>query len=39
MVQPQIVILNDPTRGVDVGSKQEIYQIVSSWRARGFRCS
>lgn len=28
MVKPDIVILNDPTRGVDVGSKQEIYQIV-----------
>jgi len=28
MVQPEIVILNDPTRGVDVGSKQEIYQII-----------
>ncbi len=25
---PRVVLLNDPTRGVDVGAKEEIYQIV-----------
>jgi ribose transport system ATP-binding protein len=35
MVQPQVVILNDPTRGVDVGSKQEIYQIVFELARQG----
>jgi energy-coupling factor transporter ATP-binding protein EcfA2 len=25
---PRIVLLNDPTRGVDIGAKAEIYQIV-----------
>ncbi len=35
MVKPQIVILNDPTRGVDVGSKQEIYQIVFELARQG----
>lgn len=28
MVKPDIIILNDPTRGVDVGSKQEIHNII-----------
>lgn len=27
-VKPDIMILNDPTRGVDVGSKNEIYRII-----------
>jgi ribose transport system ATP-binding protein len=35
MVRPEIVILNDPTRGVDVGSKQEIYQIVFELARQG----
>jgi len=25
---PRVVLLNDPTRGVDVGAKEEIYEIV-----------
>ena len=28
MVQPRIILLNDPTRGIDVGTKQEIYQLL-----------
>jgi len=28
MTEPQIILLNDPTRGVDVGTKQELYQIL-----------
>ena len=27
--QPRIVILDDPTRGVDVGAKSEVYKIVA----------
>ena len=27
---PTVVLLNDPTRGVDVGAKEEIYRIVQS---------
>jgi ribose transport system ATP-binding protein len=26
MTEPRIILLNDPTRGVDVGTKQELYQ-------------
>ncbi|MDX8538393.1 MULTISPECIES: sugar ABC transporter ATP-binding protein [Mesorhizobium] len=28
MRQPRIVLLNDPTRGIDVGTKQELYQLM-----------
>jgi ribose transport system ATP-binding protein len=28
MRQPRIILLNDPTRGIDVGTKQEIYQLL-----------
>ena len=28
MNKPRIVLLNDPTRGIDVGTKQEIYQLL-----------
>jgi ribose transport system ATP-binding protein len=28
MVDPRIILLNDPTRGIDVGTKQELYQLL-----------
>jgi ribose transport system ATP-binding protein len=28
MTTPRIILLNDPTRGIDVGTKQEIYQLL-----------
>jgi ribose transport system ATP-binding protein len=28
MLAPRIILLNDPTRGIDVGTKQEIYQLL-----------
>ena len=28
MMTPRIILLNDPTRGIDVGTKQEIYQLL-----------
>ena len=28
MNAPQIILLNDPTRGIDVGTKQEIYRLL-----------
>jgi ribose transport system ATP-binding protein len=28
MRQPRIILLNDPTRGIDVGTKQEIYLLL-----------
>jgi ribose transport system ATP-binding protein len=28
MTQPKVILLNDPTRGIDVGTKAEIYQLL-----------
>ncbi len=28
MVSPRVILLTDPTRGIDVGTKQEIYQLL-----------
>lgn len=34
-LQPQIIILDEPTRGIDVGAKGEIEKLVRSFRERG----
>ncbi|MDR2505211.1 MAG: sugar ABC transporter ATP-binding protein [Oscillospiraceae bacterium] len=34
-VQPKILILDEPTKGVDVGSKAAIYEIMSNLAAQG----
>ncbi|MEI7615545.1 MAG: sugar ABC transporter ATP-binding protein [Actinomycetota bacterium] len=33
---PKILILNDPTRGIDVGAKAEIYKIIDELAKSGF---
>ena len=32
---PKVLILNEPTRGIDVGAKYEIYQIINQLAASG----
>jgi ABC-type sugar transport system ATPase subunit len=34
-VSPKVLIMVDPTRGIDVGSKAEIYQLLDEFCARG----
>lgn len=34
-MNPEIIILNDPTRGIDVGSKAEIYKLLNDLAANG----
>ena len=33
--KPSLLILNDPTRGVDVGAKAEIYALISELACAG----
>ena len=33
--QPQILILDEPTRGIDVGAKVEVHQIIDELSAQG----
>ncbi|WP_434402883.1 sugar ABC transporter ATP-binding protein [Planococcus sp. 11815] len=34
-IEPDVLILDEPTRGVDVGAKKEIYSIINELAARG----
>lgn len=34
-IQPKILILDEPTRGVDVGAKKEIYQLMNELTKQG----
>ena len=35
---PEILILDEPTRGIDVGAKHEIYTIINNLAAQGIAC-
>lgn len=35
MMDPKVLILDEPTRGIDVGAKAEIYQIIMDLAAKG----
>jgi ribose transport system ATP-binding protein len=35
MVDPDVILLNDPTRGIDVGTKQEIYKLMRTLADEG----
>lgn len=34
-IMPKVVILDEPTKGIDVGSKNEIYQLINELAATG----
>ncbi len=34
-VQPRIMILDEPTRGIDIGAKNEIYTLINELAASG----
>jgi ribose transport system ATP-binding protein len=33
--EPQIIIIDEPTRGIDVGTKQQIYHFISALAREG----
>ena len=35
MVTPKILLLDEPTRGIDVGAKAEIYQLINNLAKQG----
>ncbi|MEI7767801.1 MAG: sugar ABC transporter ATP-binding protein [Phycisphaerae bacterium] len=35
LTDPQVVLLDEPTRGIDVGAKQEVYEIINRLTAEG----
>jgi ribose transport system ATP-binding protein len=35
MAEPRIILLNDPTRGIDVGTKQELYRLMRELADQG----
>ncbi len=35
---PDLIVFDEPTRGVDIGSKQQIYKVVTGLAARGKAC-
>lgn len=36
--KPDVLILDEPTRGVDVGAKREIYRLIADLAAQGLTC-
>lgn len=33
--RPKLLLLDEPTRGIDVSAKREIYQLMNQWTAQG----
>ncbi len=33
--EPRLLLLDEPTRGIDIGAKHEIYQLMNQWTAQG----
>lgn len=34
-IRPKLLLLDEPTRGIDIGAKREIYQLMNEWTTQG----
>src|SRR5690606_19830006 len=37
-IAPQVLIIDEPTRGVDIGAKEEIYRLIRGLTDEGMAC-
>jgi D-xylose transport system ATP-binding protein len=35
MTEPRVMLLDEPTRGIDIGAKQEVYQLLNELKSQG----
>ena len=35
MQSPKILIIDEPTKGIDVGAKKEIYDVLNMFKSKG----
>jgi ribose transport system ATP-binding protein len=35
MTDPSIIIVDEPTRGIDIGTKEQIYKFIAALAAQG----
>jgi ABC-type sugar transport system ATPase subunit len=33
--KPSVLLLDEPTRGIDIGAKHDIYQLINKWTSQG----
>jgi ABC-type sugar transport system ATPase subunit len=35
LTEPRVLLLDEPTRGIDIGAKADIYELMHAWAKRG----